>query len=575
MLEVVFCTFTPYKERRKIMRLYLFRNEDKWALQHLSELESKKEKAWDRFIESLYGVYRWAFDEDIRIVSHRLEDIRREILRKVGGHPTISVDPCITGDVNLGVSRVFLPGGKIEMGIRERPGFPAIEQQIQMIPKGEYVLIEDDIFSGGTIQKIIDLLINKEITIRKVVVGIRVGQPQLNVPTESIHNYNPEEVIDLNDPRDFLAGSYGGGLVVRYPQSRVRVPYILPFVDTAARSSIPRKRVLEFSKKIWELNLDFYKQFPKVSIMDVEKYFGTMASRWGFSGETAMSSFCEEMLDLLVIPPMSFGCSARNGVIWIDLNGTLITEDSGLLTVDGEELRAMVLEAKECGWQIGLCSDSPARPLMHWGEKYGIDGPVIAENGALLLVYPQKASLVKEECNVGSIRRIVEEWAQIHSVPLLPDVVSPEFQESHDTRTDTGVAFGGERIASVSVFCLKGGAPDDTLATLLHGYLKEYVNADLINFSEKHGFIAVHGSNPVYAKGEILRWLGWELYKEGKYCWMIGNSRNDLTYAPVLCPTGLVQHVFSEDIPAEQIATSSCTQGVIELIRSIIYRHHE
>lgn len=97
------------------------------------------------------------------------------------------------------------------------------------------------------------------------------------------------------------------------------------------------------------------------------------------------------------------------------------------------------------------------------------------------------------------------------------------------------------------------------------------MNTNFIDLSEKYGFIAVHGSNRVYAKGETLRWLGWQLYTEGKTCWMIGNSQSDLAYAPALCPAGLIQEVFRENVSAERITiTSSCTQGAIELIRSII-----
>ena len=566
-------------------RLYLFRNEGKWALQHL-QLGRTGEKAWDRFVGELYDAYSWAFRKEfaLEIVSHRLEDIERGVRERVGGCPTISMDPCITGNINLGVSRIFSPGGNVELGIHERPGFPPLEQQIRRVPGGEYILVEDDIFSGGTIKEFIRLMhsVNDKIVIKKLIVGMQVGKPELSVPVEALYSYKSEEVIDLNDPRDFLAGSYGGGLVMHYPhttshnyRAECRAPYVLPFVDTAARSSVPRERVLEFSRRIWELNLDFWRGFPEIKVGDVDRCFAAMAVKWGFDEETTMYSFCEHMLDLLLIPPATnFECLGK-GVIWIDLNGTLITEDSGVLTVDGEELKVAVVEAKKRGWQVGLCSDSPAKPLMRWGAKYGIDGPMIAENGALLFfskeVNPAGRCLLREGVDVARVKRIVQKWAQAHSMRLLPDVVSPEFQESQNmtSKADTGIGFGAGRIASVSIFCLKEGVPDGELTVRVAAHLEHAEPNISIDSSPEHGFIAIHAVNPSSGKGQTLRRLGWELYKDGKQCWMVGNSKSDLTYAPALCRVGLVQSLGN--VPAERIATAdSCTQGAVELIRSIV-----
>ncbi|MBI2888999.1 MAG: hypothetical protein HYY10_03710 [Candidatus Liptonbacteria bacterium] len=566
-------------------RLYLFRDEGKWALQHLKLGRAAKE-AWDRFVVNLYEIYSQAFrgKASLEIVSHRLEDIERGIMEKAGGCPTISMDPCIKGDINLGVSRIFAPGGNVELGIHERPGFLPLEQQIRRIPAGEYILIEDDVFSGGTIQEFVHLMrsVSDKIVIKKLIVGMQVGEPRVGVPVEALHSYTSEEVVDLNDPRDFLAGSYGGGLVIHYPRTtshdypeECRAPYVLPFVDTFARSSVPRERVLEFSRKIWECSLEFWRGFPEVKVGDADKCFAAMAVKWGFDWETAMYSFCEHMRDLLLIPPATnFKCLGK-GVIWIDLNGTLITEDAGLLAADEGELRAVVAEAKARGWQIGLCSDSPAELLMLWGAKYGIDGPTIAENGALLFssqeLRPMEGCVLREGVDAAMTRRIVQEWAQAHSVCVLPDVVSPEFQEPHDrtNRADTGIGFGAGRIASVSMFCVKKGVPDGELAAKVAAHVERVQPNISVDSSPEHGFIAVHAVSLSSGKGRALRRIGWELYKEGKECWMIGNSRSDLTYAPALCRVGLVQ--LLGNVPAERIAAaSSCTQGTIELIRAII-----
>lgn len=547
---------------------YLLRDEGAWALQHL-KLSDSAINAWRGFVEGLLDAFLWAFDNNIDIETHDLNVCGAETRKLANGHKVISLDPCVPGDYNIGASRIYLPGGVAEMGIQERPGFKTLKEQIAEIPKGkDYALIEDDVFSGGTISRIIRMLNEEGITIAKLVVGIQVGRPQLPVKVTPLKEYDPTTIVDLNDCRDFLAGAFNAGLVFHYPDhKRVRAPYILPFVDVSSRASIPHHNALTFSKKVWKLNVTFWSHFPHVKVRDTE--FKDIALRYGIDPEENMRNTCLCILRRLeAIPEREYHTVRHKGMIWLDLNGTLITSEEGMLspavTVDG--LQEAIQRAQNDGWDVGICSDSPHEPLQEWGQRHGINGSILSENGLVL----NGAPLTGKRVDAGPVRGAIRHWADVHGIAMHGDRLSPEFN-GHQSETMTGIAFGAGRVASVSIFCMKSGKPDATITQELGDFLrKTYKQEYDLDVSPPHGFIAIHTIAPHKAKRKALLPIAWALFKRGRRCIMIGDSINDLCNAPALCPVGIVQGRTEAMERADLVATKSATEGTIELINMII-----
>lgn len=153
---------------------------------------------------------------------------------------TISLDPYTAAEHTLRISRLFALGGHQMLGYVPRPGAAAIEAQIAAIPDGEYTLIDDDRMSGGTLAAVMAMLPPR----------IRIAR------TELMLEPGPDE--DVLDSRDFLVGTDEGGLVIELPDgSAGRAPYLLPYVDPAARASVPDAAA--FSKGIWDLNARIFK----------------------------------------------------------------------------------------------------------------------------------------------------------------------------------------------------------------------------------------------------------------------------------------------------------------------------
>nr|HEX4319141.1 hypothetical protein [Kofleriaceae bacterium] len=152
------------------------------------------------------------------------------------------VDPMVdvagvAGAHALAISRAYALGGYHARGHVARPGSPPLDAQLAAIPPGDYVLRDDDRATGGTFAAARALL----------PAHARVA----DVERVAIAHDADEDVVDS---RDFLLGSDDGGLVVELPARRLgRAPYVLPYVDPAARCSLPPTAVRAISIAVWEL----------------------------------------------------------------------------------------------------------------------------------------------------------------------------------------------------------------------------------------------------------------------------------------------------------------------------------
>lgn len=70
-------------------------------------------------------------------------------------------------------------------------------------------------------------------------------------------------------------------------------------------------------------------------------------------------------------------------VALLDLDGTLI-DDNYQLNDPGINSAIATLQSQ--GWKVGLSSDTPLKGLQVWAERFGMNGPLIAEKGAIVEV---------------------------------------------------------------------------------------------------------------------------------------------------------------------------------------------
>jgi nicotinic acid mononucleotide adenylyltransferase len=163
------------------------------------------------------------------------------VSRGGGALGVISLDVMRPGEHTLALSRLFALGGYQVLGHVARPGSPPLPEQLAAIPSGEYILRDDDSASGGTLRAALAALPPR----------LRIMRTELTLTTE------PGE--DVVDSRDFLLGANDAGLVVQLPNGAIgRAPYLLPYVDPAARCNVPPALSRAFSRRLWQLNAEIH-----------------------------------------------------------------------------------------------------------------------------------------------------------------------------------------------------------------------------------------------------------------------------------------------------------------------------
>jgi NAD+ synthetase len=266
----------------------LLRDEGTWSLEPWMQGRDPKQvlRAWEAFLSGLQGAFREAFQRSERplvIEVMTLAEQRRRVAEAAAGRPVISLDPCIEGDINLGLSRVFpVAGGEDEVRWGARPG-EDLERQIGAIRPGAYLLLDDDTASGETRARAVNLLEARGIQLLDFLTSAALtARP------------GPEEAVEICDARDFLAGSRGGGLVVALPgEARGRVPYALPCARPSRRASIPPEQEARFSRAVWELNAAFFAGVsPPIRVKEASPAFLEVARAQRFEEQAPLGALC-------------------------------------------------------------------------------------------------------------------------------------------------------------------------------------------------------------------------------------------------------------------------------------------
>jgi len=277
----------PGKDRSA--RLFL-RDEGAWSVQHWTGREQAYAEFTRQVAVAVEDSFRLAQLPDpptpLQLCVLSLQQQRQEALERFGAEHILSLDPCLPGVANLGVSRCFeLCADAIRPGLVARPGWPPLEEQLAAIPPGTYSLVDDDIATGHTMQAVLGRLPEH----------CRVDRQAALCQLPSLG----EGLVDLGDVRDFLLGSWEGGLVVCLPDGRLaRVPYLLPYVNPADRLSLPLSQSLAFSRRVWQLNADFF-QPTALTVADAPMAFGELCRYLGLPPELLLADWCRWHLDRL------------------------------------------------------------------------------------------------------------------------------------------------------------------------------------------------------------------------------------------------------------------------------------
>lgn len=552
--------------------------------------------AYNRFMDGLAHLLGANFSSkgktEIHILDPDFIDSQRSAY--IGQRSAISLDPLMEGQEieSMGMSRGYLLGGTAEIGMVARPGFPSLHEQVlaikkKILPNEGVDIFEDDIYTGGSLVRIIDMLSEEGIVVNRVIPGIQIGAPELLstrkievCPAIQYHTHDGQG-IDLGDPRDFLLGADGLVVVLNGKQSG-RLPYILPFVSPAARLSIPECNEHDFSQSVLKLNRDFFTELEeglalplrlnhmnKASALALEKIMPEWKTAcmtdiidYILVEQAGMKAMCDYHRDHSVIKIMNL----PRKVAFLDVNGTILPSDSkdGFIPEqDLKDFQEAVAALEKTGVIVGLNSDSPLPQLTEFAKKLGIaDAPIIAENGAVLSYKGKKIGL-REFNGIDMLKSRIQEMAEQAGIVQAEDIIAPEFGGSPMAAEKW--AFGANRTNSLSIF-----AKPDFLAkakTLIdNSYNVGTVSCD---YSPEHNFLGIHSGHDFRnGKAKTLELL----VREGHQVISIGDSMSDYACLPLPSRVVFVKDGISEDIlnqPHVSVAKAKGLHGVIEALKCL------
>lgn len=551
---------------------------------------------YDIFVTKLVDVLKWGYSSKGNIEIHLFDpDVLDKAVRdKAQGSPIISLDPLMSRGVHdLQVSRGYYLSGREDFGQIARPGSKALNEQALSIKKNLNGAIagvsEDDIFSGGSVIASLKALLNAGIKINRIIPGIQVGKPaklaKMGVDVDSVVIYELTDgkdifdKVDLGDPRDYLVGA--SGLVVKLPNGKYgRAPYILPFVSTTARAGIPQTDEKKFAEKVLMANYEFFynadcKIGKPILLSQMNRDFMMlMNSMYGFDKDIPMTqivAWALDNIDLVWEDAQKLGefqqkldeLELPSNIIFIDVNGTLIADDSTDGKIEPEFLETFkkeVMRLKQNNVKVGICSDSPLPQLIDYSKGLGVDGPIIAENGNI--IYYQGKKIVVRTMNVDGVKSMIQENVKGSDYCKKDDCIAPEFGGGLLTNNSNEWAFGANRETSITVF----GPVElmEQIAFLMKGIASLTVDLD----PSYPNSVVIHDWDYKKSKGNTLSALS----TFGHNIIMVGNSMSDWVDPTVKVKCAFVANPrITKDAAkkAAYVSDQPLIEGVIDILKNI------
>jgi len=163
-----------------------------------------------------------------------------------------------------------------DCGETERCGSTSLTAQIQeLATQGmrEITLVDDVIFSGNGMVRLIDLCARHNILVRAVVAGIAIeeGEQKITIRGIPVHAvYRFHAVTDEICERDFYAGlPLSGRNVIMQPRN-TGAPYFFPFGKPCEWASIPAEHADSFSQFCLRQNIDLWRAIEAESNIPIK-----------------------------------------------------------------------------------------------------------------------------------------------------------------------------------------------------------------------------------------------------------------------------------------------------------------
>jgi nicotinic acid mononucleotide adenylyltransferase len=267
--------------------VYLIRDDTKIVTADFMQFASprKIDLANAIMVKKIARIIKQRIPSEIKVKTITVEEQTKMFLAEFPlTTPVISLDLHFRGDYQIGLTRVFEYSGKQESPLCfvSRNTFSSEEDDISMIPPGKYILVDDDAASGGTLDYIIEKLLDRDIVVKDIFLMNRVVG---------------ENFFDVVDMRDFIIGSTESGLTIKRPDGLFSAPYCFPYVNLTSRAKLDECK--NASYEIWKANLEYYNFLcPGLQLSCLGNGFVDLMVHSGISINATVESVCKHHMDL-------------------------------------------------------------------------------------------------------------------------------------------------------------------------------------------------------------------------------------------------------------------------------------
>lgn len=168
-----------------------------------------------------------------------------------------------------------------QIGLGPRPGFENIDNQIRKITGNKIVIVEDGIFTGGTVRYLINKFSEAGKRVTAIVAGFNCNQADISWSDNQCYDLfttqSFDKIIDWVPDHDFLPFIPGSGKVVGtdiggnyypfydYRHATYAIPYIKPFGPISEWASIPNDKANKLSATCIRLAMDLFKTIENMN----------------------------------------------------------------------------------------------------------------------------------------------------------------------------------------------------------------------------------------------------------------------------------------------------------------------
>jgi hydroxymethylpyrimidine pyrophosphatase-like HAD family hydrolase len=266
-----------------------------------------------------------------------------------------------------------------------------------------------------------------------------------------------------------------------------------------------------------------------------------------------------------------------SGLILFDWDNTITIADD-VSQMNDDRFKSVIQTKINEGWHIGLSSNTPLKRLQSWWGSLGMNGPIVAEKGAIVWWPNIRAIQVSQSSEVFSAFRN----EVILTLARTPDVGflfgdNAEFIRSVNKMISNDsifVALDAYRICSLGLFVrkirdnllVKDHVAAETILELITPILPSHPLISQIDLNLEWCFLGVNPLDADKSSGVRVLLEKWAMTPE---VIMVGDSIADYVDLPQVrhFAVGNAQPAFKSR--ADRIATRNYTQGCVELLSSI------